>query len=160
MRSIALLTALAITGSTAAYAEPARDRYGHDEQERTREPEREGNLSRDRYDHYAHSRWAHDFHGRWVPITAGKSQAGRTDFFLPAKQHYKRLRIESTRGEPVISQVTIEFANGTNQSVAVNSRLPTGAGEVIDLTGESRVVTRVIVDADAQSHGQFTVYGA
>src|SRR4051812_24602369 len=102
MKSIALLTTLAITGSTAVYAQPVRvydrDRYGHEEREREREREREGNLYRDRYDRYAHSRWAHEFRGRWVPITAGRSASGRTDFFLPPRSRFRRLRIEATRG--------------------------------------------------------------
>jgi len=162
MRSIALLTALAMTASTAAYAWP----YGRvaDNAPRTydrdRDHDNDGNMVRDHYDRYDHSRWSRDFHGRWVPITRGTSRAGRTDFFLPNKQRYRKIRIEGTRGEPVIVKVAIEFGNGTNQVVNFNSAFPPGVGEVIDLTNETRIVKRIIVDADPQSRGQFSVWGA
>ncbi len=161
MRAMALLTAFAITASTAAYADPPRtydrDRDYHD---RDRDRDHDGNLVRDHYDRYDRSHWYREFHGRWVPITRGNSRTGRTDFFLPGKQRYRKIRIEGIRGEPVIAKVAIEFANGGTQLVYVNAALPVGAGEVIDLTNDVRTVTRVIVDTNPQSRGQFAVYGS
>jgi hypothetical protein len=44
------------------------------------------------------------------------------------------------------------------QAAALLSAMP--PGEVIDLTNETRTVTRVIIDANPQSRGQFAVYGS
>jgi hypothetical protein len=167
MRAMAILTALAMAASTAAYADPPRtydrdrDHYDWDrDYDRDRDRYYEGNLTRDHYDRYDRSHWYREHHGRWAPITRGNARTGRTDFFLPTRQRYRKIRIEAIRGEPVIAKVGIEFANGGTQVVYVNAALPVGAGEVIDLTNDTRTVTRVIIDANPQSRGQFAVYGA
>jgi hypothetical protein len=165
MKTIALWTALIMATSTAAFAAPPRvvqrdDAPRTSDRDRDHDRDHDGNIVRDHYDRYDHSRWSREFHGRWVPITRGTTRAGRTDFFLPTKQRYRKIRIEGTRGQSVIGQVAIEFGDGTTQVVNLNAPLPPGAGEVIDLTSDVRTVKRIIVDADQHSRGQFTVYGA
>jgi hypothetical protein len=60
----------------------------------------------------------------------------------------------------MITQVKIEFENETLQTVDMNTTLPAGAGEVIDLNGDVRQIRRVIVYTAPQSRGSYTVYGA
>jgi len=157
MRTMALLTALAMSAATAAYADPPRtyDRdHDHDH-------DHDANITRDHYDRYTHSHWAKDFHGRWAPLTQIGAIRGERQFG-PAYNNkgFRKIRVEAVRGEPMITQVKIQFMNDTLQVVDMNMSLPAGAGEVIDLNGDVRQIRRVIVYTDPQTRGAYTVYGA
>lgn len=67
--------------------------------------------------------------------------------------------VEGLRGEPAISKIAINFANDTTQVVQMNTTLPAGSGEVIDLEGNARKVVRIVVYADPRSRGLYAIYG-
>jgi len=143
MRGIALLTTLAMSAGTAAYAEPDRDDVRVQVRDRDRDRDRDhdndpnGQWTRDRYDRYSDSHWARDFRGRWMTLGRASAQGQRQ--FIPARGgRLSRLRIEALSGAPVIKSMTIEFGDGTTQAVDLDMRLGRGTGEVIDLNGGAR----------------------
>jgi hypothetical protein len=162
---MALLTTLAMTTATAAYADPQRDYDRDHDRDRAYDRDRDRNheitVSRDHYDHYGRSHWARDFRGRWMAMA---QIAGTRDErqFGPSinNNRFRKIRVEAVRGVPMITQVKIEFENSTVQTVDMNTSLPAGAGEVIDLNGDVRKIRRVIVYTAPQSRGSYTVYGA
>jgi hypothetical protein len=111
------------------------------------------------YDHYQDSHWNKDFSGRWVTIAAGTGADGRREFWLNKdNKRYGKLRLEATSGAPGIEKLAVNFGDGSTQVIPINSRLEPGGGEVLDLDGDERKVTRVIVYPLAHSRGAYTVF--
>jgi len=167
MRRIALLTALVVSAPLAAYAAPQvrvadRDDTRKDQDhDRDRDHDRNANWNRERYDRYDRSHWAKDFHGRWVMLArANDARSERQFIHVDGAGRYRKLRIEGVRGEPVIAKIGIEFSDGTNQVVDYRESLPAGAGEVIDLNGGDRRISRIMVYTDPHSRGSYAVYGS
>lgn len=71
---------------------------------------------------------------------------------------FRRLRVESVRGAPVINQIAIEFANGEAQQVSIHTRLPSGEAQVIDLDRDAPI-RRIVVYADPRFGGAYSVFG-
>jgi hypothetical protein len=156
---MALLTALAMAVPAAALADPPRtsDR----DRDRDRDHDHDGSATRDHYDHYNQSHWSREFHGRWVAFAPLGGIRGERQFGPSINNNrYRKIRVEAVRGEPMITQVKIQFTNDSVQVLDVNTNLRAGAGEVIDLNGDVRQIRRVIVYSDPKSGGQYTVYGA
>ena len=160
MKSIALWTVLAMTASTMAFASPTGRVADRDEPHLSGRAGIEVTINRDHYDRYGDSHWSRDFKGRWAPLTPSTSARGWSQFLPTASRHYRKLRIEGLRGQATITKVAIQFDNGTTQIVDMNTPLPGGTGEVLDLTGGVRTVHRVIVYSDPQTRGTYAVYGA
>jgi hypothetical protein len=151
MRRITLLTTLLIAASSAAYADPVRerpsdryDRYDHD---------------RDNYDRFDTSRWHRDYRNRWVPLARGFSADARRQFINLRGRHgnFDRIRIEAERGAPMINQIAVEYLDGNVQKVRIDARLPRGAGQVIRVNRD-RGIQRIIVYTEP-SGGAYSVYG-
>jgi hypothetical protein len=159
MRTIALLTALVMSAATAAYADPPRTYDRDRDRDRDREAGVSVTVSRDHYDHYGQSRWSREYHGRWTPLSPYATLPNTRQFVPAGNQHFRKLRIEGLRGEPMIAKVAIQFDNGATQIIDVNTSFPAGAGEVLDLAGGVRSVHRVIVYSEPHSRGSYTVYG-
>lgn len=152
MKTLALITALTVGGTTAALAQPAV-------RVEVREPivyVRE----RDHYDRYQDSHIHRDFRGRWTPLARAYSAQSERQFIHVNNGALRKLRVEAVRGRPVIEKVVIEFADRTTQAVEINSTLDNGQGEVIDLNGGTRRVNRVIVYTNPRARGSYSVYGA
>jgi hypothetical protein len=162
MRGIALLTTLAMSAGTVAFAAPGRvaDRDDVRVQVRTHDNDPNGQWSRDRYDRYNTSHWSRDFRGRWRTLASGFSAQSQRQFINTNGQRLSKLRIEGVRGAPVIQKIAIEFGDGTTQAVDLDMRLSRGTGEVIDLNGATRRVNRIIVYSDARTRGSYSLYGA
>ena len=171
MKSIALLTTLAMSFGTAAVAAPARvaDRDDPQVQWRDRDRDRDRdsnnpngnpNWTRDRYDRYNDSHWARDFRGRWMTLARAYTTQSDRQFIHTRGARLSKLRVEGVRGMPVIQKIAIEFRDGSTQAVDLDMRLPRGTGEVIDLNGGVRRVDRIIVYADPHSRGSYSLFGA
>ncbi|HEY0476506.1 MAG TPA: hypothetical protein VGD37_03230 [Kofleriaceae bacterium] len=166
MKGIALTTLLAMAIPAAAYAQPVspdqrtydRDRDGGQDRDRDRDRDRGDSFRRDHYDRFANTRWSNE-HGRWATLARANSASGRREFMVGNTTRYHTFRLEALRGDPMISKIAINFANGQTQVVQLNSTLPAGAGEVIDLQGNDRRVLRIVVYADPRSRGTYAIYG-
>jgi hypothetical protein len=157
MKRIAILTAIAMAAPiAAAYAQPRGE-------VRIEVRDRPDGWRHERYDHYGRSHFNTDFRGRWTSLGGGFSASNHRQFIaVNGQSRFNKLRIEGVRGEPVIQKITIEFAGrqGGSQSVDFNEALPNGAGEVIDLNGDDRRISRIIVYTDPRSRGSYSVYGS
>lgn len=164
MRRIALITALAAAVPAAAYADqPPSQTYQRDrdhDRDHDRDRRDDHAWNRDHYDRYANSHWASDFHGRWVPIARGYSARTDRQMINVGNGKFRKIRIEGVRGEPLVTKIAIEFADQSTQAIDLDTRLPAGAGEVIDLNGDVRRVHRIIVYTDAHRGGSYSIYGA
>jgi hypothetical protein len=160
MRGIALITTLAMSFGTAAVASPVRvaDRDGVRVELRSNDPN--GQWTRDRYERYNDSRWSRDFRGRWMTLARSYTTQGQRQFIHVNGQRLSKLRVEATRGAPVIQKIAIEFGDGSSQAVDLDMRLTRGEGEVIDLNGGVRRVNRIIVYADPRTRGSYSLYGS
>jgi hypothetical protein len=148
MRSIALSTALLVAIPMAAYADPPPVQSEHDGDRA---------FEHERYDRWNDSHWAHDYHGRWRTI--GQTFNARNDrqFINLGGGRYHMLRLQAVRGEPEIDRVTVQFNDGTSQTVQLDARLENGAGEVVRIDPDRRV-RRVIVFTEPNQRGQYSVY--
>jgi len=161
MKRIALLSALAMSIPAAAYAWPIGRTAERENQPRIYYRDRDAGWTRERYDRYENSHWARDFRSQWVPLARGYSaHTDRQFIHVAGTGRYRRVRIEAVRGEPVILQIAIEFADKTTQVVKYREALSAGTGEVIDLNGGDRRINRIIVYTDPRSRGAYSVYGA
>ena len=158
MKRIALLTAAAMAFSTAGLATEA---LAQSARVVVRAPDVNIQWGRDRYTGYDNSHYRKDFRGRWVTLASNyNARTDRQFINLGSRGGYRKIRIEATRGEPVIKKVAIEFADRSVQAVDYDGAMPRGTGEVIDLNGDTRRINRIIVYTDRGSRGAYSVYGA
>lgn len=157
MTRIALLTAFAMSASTAAYAQPP---VRVDARVETRGDAIVYQRDRDHYDRYDDSHWSREIHGRWTPLGRGFNARTERQVIPMGGNRFRRLRLEGVRGQPLVTRVVVEFGDRTSQTVDLSSSLSGGAGEVIDLNGGTRRVNRVIVFTDPQARGTYAVYGS
>jgi hypothetical protein len=96
---------------------------------------------------------------RWTPLAEGYSAQTERQFIKLQGDSFRRIRVEPTRGNPVFKMIGIEFAdqNRETQVVKIDSHLP--SGQVIDLNGGRRSITRIIVYTDAGHGGSYSVFG-
>jgi hypothetical protein len=145
--STVLATALAMVAPAAVSADVrvegrAQITYNHD---------------RDHYDRFDNNRWGN---ARWVTIANGTGADGRREFQIGGNRAFRKIRIEAVRGAPAIEKLAIIYAdNNTTQLVAMNSTLAAGGGDVIDLNGNERKISRVVVYPTAHSRGTYSIYG-
>jgi hypothetical protein len=99
---------------------------------------------------------------RWVTLASGYSaDSNRQDINVMGQDAFRKIRIEAQRGAPVIKQVAIEFADdrGNPQVVKLDSRLPAGESQTIDLAGGRRPIQRIIVYSAPEYGGSYSVFG-
>jgi hypothetical protein len=168
MIRIALFTALAMAASTAVYAgpdrAPDRDRDRDRDRDYRVDYDRDAPIvyqrDRDHYDRYDDSYWSREYRGRrWTPLARAFDTRSERQFIALRGDRYRKVRVEGVRGAPMITKVVIEFLDRSTQVVELNSTLPGGAGEVIDLNGGTRRINRIIVYTDPRTRGAYSVYG-
>ena len=157
MKTIALLTALAAAIPAVAIAQPTQT-YQRD-RDRDGERDRPDWFRHERYDRFGNSRWSGEVRGRWAQLVRANSASGRREFMINARNRYRAFRLESLRGEPMISKIAVNFADGSTQVIQINGSLPAGSGEFIDLQGRERRVARIVVYADPSSRGAYAIFG-
>jgi hypothetical protein len=156
MKTIALSTLLAMAIPAAAYAQPP---VSPDQRTYVRDREDGEAFRREHYDRFANNHWATD-RGRWTTLARANSASGRREFWVGQGNRYHTFRLEGLRGNPMISKIAINFANGQTQVVQLNASLAGGAGEVIDLQGNDRKVLRIVVYAEPRSRGTYAIFGS
>ncbi|HEU0036503.1 MAG TPA: hypothetical protein VFQ53_38085 [Kofleriaceae bacterium] len=108
----------------------------------------------------AHQHQPARFAERWVTLGDRLSADDHRQFInLLGRGEFRAIRVEAVRGAPVINQVAIEFSDGQTQVVKMNSRIPPGAGQTIDLNGGARQINRIIVYSEPGYGGAYSVFG-
>jgi hypothetical protein len=168
MKSILLITALAIGSSSVAEAQrgPYDRPYPTDRRDPTPYSQRydyDGDdyyFERDRapYERFDRTRWHRDYRSRWVTLANGFSASTNRQNIPIRGQMYDRLRIEAVRGTPMINQVAVIYVSGATQVIKMGVRLPRGAGEVLRLNNEP--IQRIVVYTDPRFGGAYGLHAA
>lgn len=163
MKTSLLTLVLALSGSSAL-AQPYRpqpspppaDRYDRE----VRDYDGDDYFDRDRapYQRFDRTRWHRDFASRWVTLGATLSGSTNRQFLNLGGKTYDRLRFESVRGNPMIMQIAVLYANGTTQVIKLGARYPQGTGEVLRLNGTP--INRIVMYTSPQFGGSYSLYAA
>jgi hypothetical protein len=71
---------------------------------------------------------------------------------------FSTLELVANSGETYVSQVVIEFANGEYQTVALGRELEPGEPSlVVDLAGNRRMITRIVVNGSSSFGARYSV---
>jgi hypothetical protein len=163
MKCIGIATVLALAIPVVAYAQLVPDgeprTYERHRDQDVYDRDHHDEYRHEHYDRFGHSHWASDIPGHWATLAHASSSSGRREFMVGTTNRYRAFRVEGVRGEPAIEKIAINFANGATQVVQMNTTLPSGSGEVIDLSGHERTVVRIVVYADPRSRGVYAIYG-
>jgi hypothetical protein len=102
------------------------------------------------------------YEDRWVPLV-NRISLTSARMYVPLGGEFgpmRRLRIERMSGRPYVRGVTIEFMDGTVQSVPIERELVEGSGVIyVDLTGGVRVLSRLVVDVRPDYRSTLSIVG-
>jgi hypothetical protein len=126
-----IITGLVLTLSTAAFAAPTYDQAPA----RVYAPD--------------HAR-DHGFKRRppmmhWQTLSSSKRLSGRTAIRVDSNATYSKLKIEAASGSSFVDKVLITFGNGQTQLVDLDKRLNASGPLLIDLAGNQRKITKVVI---------------
>jgi hypothetical protein len=168
MRRFAWITALAVATTTSvAIAQNYDPDYAQRDAERgwfTRHiPYRYETHVYDRDYRYDRDARVERFdRGRWVTL-ADDYSAGTDKQSIAVNGRggrFGKIRVQATRGAPVIHKIAIEYLGDPNvQAVEMNRRLAPGSGETIRLNG-SRRINRIVVYTEPSYRGAYSIFGA
>jgi hypothetical protein len=102
---------------------------------------------------------AHQPQGRWITLAEGYSaQSDKQTIKVNGQDAFRRIRIESVGGTPVIRQIGVEYSSGATQKLTVDERLAPGQARTFTLNA-GEPVHRIIVYADPAYGGRYSLYG-
>jgi hypothetical protein len=83
---------------------------------------------------------------RWTTLaSAERLMTGRDAVRLATPVQARQLKLEANSGSTFVDKVIITFANGRTQTVQLGQRLGQSAPVTIDLQGQSRMVSKIVV---------------
>ena len=94
----------------------------------------------------------------WVEL-ATPTPAAHGREYISVDGRYAQIRIEATKGRPIVRSVRIDYGDGSHKFVRLDRLLKREKPATIDLKGGHDVV-RIVVDSDWQSRGMYSVHGA
>ena len=101
------------------------------------------------------------FHASWQTIASGERLVnGRDAVQLYTPVRASVLKLEATRGSTFVGNVSITFANGRTQIVELNQQLGRYAPLTIDLAGNSRMISRIVVSGRGSWRSSYNVLAA
>jgi len=98
--------------------------------------------------------------GAWRTLATRNVDGAERRFIQVGKPAgaFRVLRLQATRGVPLVSRVEIEFGNGQRQVVDINQKLDrSNQVATIDLNGNDRYIENVIVTTMRGSYGELMV---
>lgn len=104
------------------------------------------------------SRW-----GGWALLAEPTMIGSGSEQITVGKDHGKftQLQLVANSGSTYISQVVVEFGNGKYQTVALNQQLDAGNPALtIDLKGNRRAISRIIVEGTSSYGARYSVRAA
>jgi hypothetical protein len=96
--------------------------------------------------------------GEWVEL-ATPTPASHGREYITVDGKYAQIRLEATKGRPIVRTVRIDYRDGGHKFVRLDRVLQREKAATIDLKG-AREVTAIVVDTDWQSRGMYAVHGA
>ncbi len=160
MKRLAFLSSVAISVSTAAHAQPVTSDL--DRPDEAAAAGQEHGFFGD-YIYLATttgadlSPEARDVRGGWIPVARDLSATtSRQSLEGPAGEGFRRLRIESDLGAPLVQQVVVNYVDGTSQKIRVYARLPRGLEQEVDI--DRGAICKIVVHTDPAFGGAYSVY--
>jgi hypothetical protein len=94
----------------------------------------------------------------WVEL-ATPTPAAHGREYITVDGQYGQIKIEATKGRPLVRSVRIDYRNGKHKVVKLDRLLGRGASTTIQIQGQHDI-TQIVVDTDWKSRGMYTVHGA
>lgn len=152
-KRIAILTALATTASSAAYAGPWP--FGRVDADIYIETDRDRDRYDRRYDRY--DRYDRRF-DREHAVALGSHLSGYQEVWLNGQHHdIRRIVIQGERGAPYIRQVTVDYEHGGPTAVRFDQRLRRGESRVIRV--DHRPIKRIVINTAQTNRGSYSIFG-
>ena len=103
---------------------------------------------------------------RWTLLdTSRPSRFGRTVIDVQSNARFTKLKLEATRGVPVIDKVMITYGNGRTQTIEVDKRLggfnPAMSSTVLDLGGNfGRQISKIVILSKSGARASYSISAA
>lgn len=94
----------------------------------------------------------------WVEL-ATPTPASHGREYISVEGQYVQLRIDATKGRPIVRTLRIDYRDGKHRFVRLDRILTRGRTTTIDLHGPHDI-TQIVVDTDWRSRGMYIVHGA
>jgi hypothetical protein len=166
MKTIAIVTSLILGLSTAAFAAPS----GRSESPKSQAPvatERDHRdvklpVGVDDHDHRivkGDDAWKRE--PSWIALASATTLSrGKDVISVGARQKVSTLKLTAVRGSVAIDKITITFAGGAKQTLEVDQMLATDAPAMIQLPGQAKRITKIVVTGKAGRKASFAVMAA
>ncbi|HEU0036502.1 MAG TPA: hypothetical protein VFQ53_38080 [Kofleriaceae bacterium] len=79
--------------------------------------------------------------------------------YVDGRDPVSQLLVKADSGEPEIEQIEITYSDNQSKRVTLDRKLVAGDGQVIELR-ERRAIQKIVVYADPDSRGQYTIFGS
>ncbi|HEY4180291.1 MAG TPA: hypothetical protein VGM90_25790 [Kofleriaceae bacterium] len=100
-------------------------------------------------------------HERWTLLDTQSGRAPRNVINVSSSQRFTKLQIKATQGSVAIDKVVVTFGNGRTQTIDLNERISAGErGAQIDLSSNSRQITKIVVMAKGRAMSSYQVLAA
>jgi len=95
---------------------------------------------------------------RWTVLDSHSGRSGRNVINVDSDQRFTQLQIKATQGSVAIDKVLVTFANGRTQTIDLSERITAGdRGTKIDLNGNMRQITKIVVVAKGRARSSYQV---
>ncbi|HEY4060095.1 MAG TPA: hypothetical protein VGM39_25950 [Kofleriaceae bacterium] len=98
---------------------------------------------------------------RWTVLDSASGRTMRNVINVSSAKTFSKLEIKATQGSVAIDKVLVTFANGRTQTIDLDQRISAGsAGAQIDLNGNTRQITKIVVMAKGRALSSYQVLAA
>jgi hypothetical protein len=94
----------------------------------------------------------------WTTRASSSSlHRGKATIKVATRARFSTLKLVADRGSLAISQLVITFANGRTQVVKLDKTIANNRSATIDLKGDSRQITKIVVKGKAGFRSSYSV---
>lgn len=90
-------------------------------------------------------------------LAASRFATSKAQIHVRSKAAYSTVKLEAKAGSTFIDKVVITFGNGRSQTVELDKTLTARSPLLIDLNGESRFITKIVVHGKGGPRAAFNV---
>ena len=101
------------------------------------------------------------YRASWVALSEPMmlNFGGRNAIRLSTPSRYSQLRLQSTAGSSYISTVTVRYADGTRQEIAINKNLDARAPMINFAVSNRASIDRIVVNGSSYRRASFQLFG-
>lgn len=102
--------------------------------------------------------WTRPAPVRWTVLDTASTRGKFQVINVSSRQRFSTLKLEATRGAALIDRVMITFGNGRTQTIDLDRRIGgNSAPYLIDLSGDDRYISRIVVVTKGRTRAAYTV---